>query len=130
MSREGDFHGEKGRQIKLQSIREALQLKAKSYSGEVLLVPSPQDLAEAIGRTTGYLYRGMREKAGESYVASLEEATGLTVIHKGGLVLAGEVDEEIVGLSAAKVKELAIQLPAEQRARLIGQLASTLASGQ
>jgi hypothetical protein len=131
MRREGDISGPEGRRIKLEAIREALQHRAKSYSGEVLLVPKPQDLADAIGRTTGYLYSGSEGKPGERYVASLEEATGLTVIHKGGLVLAGEMSEEAQeDISATKIRELAGQLSEEKRAKLIGQLASTLVSRQ
>lgn len=126
MARTGDVYGEEGRQIKLQSVREALQLKARSYIGEVLLVPSPQVIAEAIGRTTGYLYSGTGGNPAERYVAHLEEATGLTILHKGGLVLGGEVGEEFKGLTSTHIRELAAQLPPEEKARLIGQLASTL----
>jgi hypothetical protein len=126
MPRKGDIYGERGQQIKIQQIREALELKARSYIGEVLLVPNPHVLAEAINRSTGYLYAGILKTASENYTATLEEATGLTVIHKGGLVLGGEVDKDFKGLTSGKISELAAQLPPEQKAKLIGQLASSL----
>lgn len=131
MSREGDVYGPRGRQIKLEAIREALELRARRYNGEVLLVPSPQDLADAIGRTTGYLYGGTGGGPGERYTTSLEEATGLTVIHKGGLVLAGEMPQEIQeNISAIRIREMAARLPDKQKLKLIGQLVSTLAERQ
>ena len=112
---------------RLECVKDALRQKATPYNGEVLLVPSAQALGESIGRTAGFLY-GIGAGRADGYEHTLETATGLSVIHKGGLVLAGEVGEGYSrNVSLSEIQKLTKNLSPKQKAELIGSLSLSLA---
>jgi hypothetical protein len=108
------------REARQADIKAALLRTSRRYEGEALLAPSAADLAESLGRTTGYIYRE------GDYQATLERLSGLTVIHNG-LVLAGDVEQNVQKAPQLEMADLS-KLSPNEIVRLVGRLTTELAS--
>ena len=61
------------------------------FRGEAIFMPGIQELSATTGYSTGFFYHG-------GFYDKFEKNTGLTVVHKGGFVMAGHNSSNEVSL--------------------------------
>ena len=84
------YDGKDGYRLKLEIIRDAVEQHGTVYEGKVVMLPGAKELAQRIGRTSAFFYMGPES----AYEEKIHEATGLSLIHKGGIVVAASIANE------------------------------------